>query len=73
MIKLFANTKKEEISRPSGEIDVLIGFEYAGYHPVREQSSGHLLVMRNRFGKCLGGFHRSLSEGTRKLVQHVTI
>ena len=73
VIKLFIDVRKEEILRPDGEIDVLIGFEYAGYHPVREQSSGHLLVMCNRFGKCLCGYHRSLNEGTRKLVQHVTI
>ena len=70
---MFIDVRKEEILRPDGEIDVLIGFVYAGYHPVREQSSGNLLEMCNRFGKCLGGFHRSLNEGTRKLVQHVTI
>ena len=34
--------QKEDIGRPEGEIDVLIGFEYAGFHPVREQSSGHV-------------------------------
>ena len=73
VIKLLIDVRKEEILRPDGEIDVLIDFEYAGYHPVREQSFGHLLMMCNRFGKCLGGYHRSLNEGTLKLIQHITI
>ena len=49
---LFENVKMGELIRPVGEIDVLIGFEYAAYHPVTEQSSDHHLVMQNRFGKC---------------------
>ena len=35
--QLFHNVREDEIKRPYGEIDVLIGFEYAGYHPVRKQ------------------------------------
>lgn len=34
--------------------DVLICFEYAGYHPVWEKSIDDLLIMRYRFGVCLG-------------------
>ena len=34
--RLFRNVTKEEIN---GEVDVLIGFEYAGFHPQKEQSS----------------------------------
>ena len=49
---LFENVKMGELTPPVGEIDILIGFEYAAYHPVTEQSSDHLLVMQNRFG-CL--------------------
>ena len=36
---------------------MLIGFEYAGFHPQREQSSGHLLLLKHRFGRCMGGTH----------------
>ena len=70
---LFDDLVPEDIKRHAGEIDVLIGFEYAGFHPVREQHADHLLLMSNRFGKCLGGSHPKLSEGTRKVVKHVTI
>ena len=73
VLSIFKNVNLEELIRPIGEIDVLIGFEYAGYHPVTEQSADHLLVMQNRFGKCLGGFHKLLSEKTQKTTQHVTI
>ena len=57
--RLFKDVTKEEIARPTGEIDVLvlIGFEYAGFHPQKEQFSGHLLLLKNQFGRCIGGTH----------------
>ena len=73
VMHLFQNINKQEIQRPSGEIDVLIGYEYAGYHPEREQSSGHLLLLKNRFGRCLGGSHTNMAENTLKLIQHATV
>ena len=60
--RLFRNVTKEEITRPTGEVDVLIGFEYAGFHPQTEQSSEHLLLLKNRFGKCIGGTHPQIKE-----------
>ena len=53
------------VVRPVGEVDVLVGFEYAGFHPVCHRSMGHLLILKNRFGSCLGGSHPKLSEKTR--------
>ena len=53
--ELFSDLEEEDVKFPDGEIDVLIGFEYAGFHPVRKQSSDHILLPENRFGKCLGG------------------
>ena len=47
--RLFGNETKREITRPTGEVDVLIGFEYAGFHSQKEQSSEHLLLLKNRF------------------------
>ena len=44
---------KDEIERPHGTVDVLIGYDYAGFHPEKESSSGHLLLLRNRFGAAL--------------------
>ena len=43
----------EEIKRPTRVVDVLIRYEYAGYHPEKEQKSDHLLLQRNRFARCL--------------------
>ena len=73
IIHLFRGLDGKEVERPEGEIDVLIGFEYAGFHPVQEQSSGHLLLLKNRFGRCLGGSHPELTENARKVVQGVVV
>ena len=62
IIPLFNNISKEDILRPSGTVDVLIGYEYASYYPQNEQSSGHLVLLRNRFGRCVGGTHPTIRE-----------
>ena len=55
----------ESINRPSsGEIEVLIGLQYAAFHPERVKSVGHLTLYQNRFGKAVGGSHPRLREGT---------
>ena len=59
---LFRNITKDEIARPAGPVDVLIGYEYAAYHPEREQNIGHLVLLKNRFGRCVGGTHPLLKE-----------
>ena len=33
----------------------------------------HLLLLKNRFGKCIGGPHPNLQEGTSKLIQYATV
>ena len=58
--ELFKDVPKKEIERPTGEVDVLIGYEYAGFHPQKEQSSGHLLLLKNRFSRCIGGTHQQI-------------
>ena len=60
VIHLFENIVSNEIRRPAGTVDVLIGYGYAGYHPEPEQRSGHLLLLKNRFGRCLSGNHATL-------------
>lgn len=59
---LFRNVSKDEIARPAGPVDVLIGYEYAAFHPEREQNNGHLVLLKNRFGRCVGGTHPLLKE-----------
>ena len=58
---LFKGIDSREIHRPKGEIDVLIGCNYAALHPSIIQSVGNLTVMKNRFGKCLAGSHPLLN------------
>ena len=65
--KLF-NTKLNIARRRSGkEIDVLIGMQYAGFHPVRQEANGHLLLLENQFGQVVAGSHPQLIEKTQKL------
>ncbi|XP_068675344.1 uncharacterized protein [Montipora foliosa] len=66
IVQLFKNVSKEEIVRPTGAIDVLIGYEYAGFHPEREQNSERLLLLKNRFGRCIGGTHPLIKETSVK-------
>ncbi|XP_038055192.1 uncharacterized protein LOC119727399 [Patiria miniata] len=65
---LFDDVSDTEIERPRGQVDLLIGFEYAGYHPTRLKAVDHLLVLENRFGKCLGGTHPAITEKTRRVI-----
>ena len=74
VIKKFKNTRIQDLDRPNeGQIDCLIGYEYAAFHPVRKQAVGHLLLLQNRFGTVIGGTHSQLVENTRKVVQHVIV
>ena len=68
VIHLFENIVPDEIRRPAGAVDVLIGYGYAGYHPEPEQRSGHLLLLKNRFGRCLGGTHTILQQTDTEYV-----
>ena len=51
---LFRNIIMDEIARPAGPVDVLIGYEYAAYHPERDQNIDHLVLLKSRFGRCVG-------------------
>ena len=58
--------KEEQITRPtSGEVDLLIGLQYAAYHPAPVEVHGHLILYSNRFGKVVGGSHPEIRERTR--------
>ena len=67
------NVNPSDFQRPVGEIDMLVGYEYAGFHPERVRSMQHLLLLKNKFGQCLGGAHELLEEKTRMLIQNVQI
>ena len=72
--RLFKNPKAQDVDRPKeGEVDCLIGYEYAAFHSNRIQAIGHLLLLHDRFGTIIGGTHPKLEEKTRKIVQHVVV
>ena len=54
------------INRPvEGEVDMLIGLQYAAFHPVPVQTEGHLILYRNRFGNTIGGNYPGIQENTK--------
>ena len=44
--KLFTDVSTKDIDCPTGEIEVLLGYQYAAYHPQREQNISHLLLLK---------------------------
>ena len=73
LVKLFT-VDQSKVKRPDGEeIEILIGMQYAAFHPVRRESSGHLLLLQNRFGYVIAGTHPSIKETTKVLVKHATV
>ena len=71
--KLFPGIDPSNIQRPCGSIDVLVGFEYAAYHPIRQASVGNLLLLKNQFGWCIGGSHPLVNETTQIIVEIATV
>ena len=72
--KMFQSEEARQVERPtSGSVDLLIGFSYAAYHPVKVEEVGHMLFMRNRFGGVIAGSHASFQETTKKLVTHARV
>ena len=68
VIQLFKDITLADVERPSGEIDLLIGYDYAALHPVRQQRSDNLLLLTNNFGKCIVGSHPKIIENTRSYI-----
>ena len=71
--KLFHGSNIPVVQRPSGTVDLLVGFDYAAWHPIKEQAVEHLLILSNIFGKCIGGCHPYVSECTGKKVIDVSV
>ena len=58
------------MDRPAkGEIDCLIGYDYAAFHPVKIQSIDNLLLLKNQFGYVIGRTHPSIVEEPNKVIQ----
>ena len=72
VVNLFKDVAPNEIKRPSGTVDVLIGYAHAGYHPEPEQKADHLELLKNRFGRCLGGTHADI-KGTGHVARDARV
>ena len=70
-IKEFEGSSSTPISRPNfGQIDCLIGIEYANYHPVKIDAKGHLLLLENLFGRIVAGCYKKEIATDEKRVEH---
>ena len=61
---LFPSTLAQEIARPGGKIELLIGMEYASIHPKPVGASEGLVLYESMFGtgKILGGMHHGIQD-----------
>jgi len=74
LVKEFKNPQKCKLSRPlEGTIDLLIGYQYAAYHPAPVESVDHLLLMKNRCGVILAGSHPECTEMTKQIVKYAKV
>ena len=49
--KYYPGMREQNLMRPSVEVDILIGYNYAAWHPIPDRSHEHFLVLSNSFGK----------------------
>ena len=49
----FPHIPVHKICRPVGQVDILLGQDYAGYLPVLEEVQEHLLLLASHFGSGL--------------------
>jgi hypothetical protein len=73
MVSLFPGIKKEDIRRPMGNVDLLIGTYCCVLLPEKIQEVDGLLSMQNQFGYCGRGKHKLLSESSSCLGRSIQI
>ena len=58
--KLFPEYEPESLQRKSNYIDVLLGCDYFGLHPKREEArcGDHLSIMSGKLGVCIQGVYK---------------
>ena len=72
--KIFPWLNSKRLKCPEGaEIEILVGFQYAAYHPTRIDNSGHLLLLENRFGYAIAGEYCTSSHINKKYVKYATV
>ena len=64
----------QEIDRPNGEVDMLIGTDYCTLLPMVAKTVGSLQLMKGRFGFCVRGDQGLIDDGgngSTVFVHHV--
>ena len=67
------DTDVSRIKKPSGEVEMLIGMNYAAYHPQKVESKGQLVIYENCFGICIAGSHPLLRNHTEIIISNVKV
>ena len=62
LLNEFDDVPTNYVTRPAGDVDVLIGSDYAGFQPVQEKVSQHLVISNNIFGRGIGGKSSSTTK-----------
>lgn len=65
--QLFPQAALEELRRPNGPVDILVGINFASLHPTVVDIKGDLRLLRSRFGKgwVLDGRHPSVKTKSK--------
>ena len=66
---MFRSANLNYLRRPEyGEVELLVGYEYADFHPTKKEANGHLLLLENRFGLVLGGKYQNLKQRSDGII-----
>ena len=62
LVEFFPSVSTEDIARPVGEVDILIGMEYAEIHPRQIESNQGLVLYESDFGtgRIVGGKNKAI-------------
>lgn len=72
VVRVFTGITVEDIKRPEGHIDILIGTDYCELLPEVVQTRDKLQLLKNPFGYCIRGSHPLIPQ-TSSNVGHITI
>ena len=71
---MFPYIDNTRIQNPlKGDTDILIGMQYAAFHPIRIDNCDHLLLSENRFGYAISGSHPMIKNYPQNIVQHAIV
>ena len=69
MKDMFRSANLNYLRHPEyGEVDLLVGYEYADFHPTKKEANGHLLLLENIFGLVLGGKYHTLKQRREGII-----